>query len=36
MVGYVCKYTPYLILENFGEGTVRIEPRLIITRYLMP
>lgn len=28
MVGYVCKYTPYLILENFGEGTVRIEPEI--------
>lgn len=26
MVGYVCKYTPYLVIESFGEKTVRIEP----------
>ena len=28
MVGYVCKYTPYLVVESFGEKTVRIEPEI--------
>lgn len=26
MVGYICKYTPHLIIESFGEKTVRLEP----------
>lgn len=26
MVGYVCKYTPHLVIESLGEETVRIEP----------
>lgn len=28
MVGYVCKYTPSLIIECFGEDTIRIDPEL--------
>lgn len=28
MVGYVCKYTPNLIMECFGEDTVRLDPEL--------
>ncbi len=28
MVGYVCKYTPYLVIESLGEKTVRIEPKI--------
>lgn len=28
MVGYVCKYTPNLVIESLGESTLRIEPEL--------
>ncbi len=28
MVGYVCKYTPNLIIEGFKESTIRIEPEI--------
>ncbi|MCX7796554.1 MAG: acyl-CoA dehydratase activase [bacterium] len=28
MVGYVCKYTPYLVIESFGEKAERIEPEV--------
>jgi len=28
MTGYVCKYTPNLIIESFGDRTLRIEPEV--------
>lgn len=28
MVGYVCKYTPYLVIKSLGEKAVRIEPEI--------